>query len=382
MVVDIGGAENYLLTLLPALRQEGIDIHFLCIYHPAHRSGADKMILPLQAAGIRIHLCPYKLIASPFIPLFLWRLINREKYDLVCTNLIYAEVWAAIAHLLPGHRFKLIGIRHGYRDEYVLQHGMQDQPSPPDAYLLLSRLAACRIDANICVSESLKKLLLAKKIIRENNSRVIYLALPENKLPQPSKSALPIIPHPFILFMGRLEPIKGIDRLLRAFAALPALDEKIHLIIAGTGSEEENLRKIAAETGQSHRIHFFGYQPDTERFYSQALFTVAPSKGESFGLVIIEAFCQEKPVIAFDVPALNEIILNEYNGVLVPAYDETALSEAMHRLITDASYRNRLGQQAGMYVRQKFELKKMISKTLACFEEVLYTKKQSRSAKD
>lgn len=380
MVVDIGGAENYLLTLLPALKKEGLEVHFLCVYHPAHQAGADKMILPLRAAGIRVHLYPYRHIASPFIPLFLRRLINREKYDLVCTNLIYAEVWAAIAHRLPGHRFGLIGIRHGYRDEYVMQYGMLNKPSTPDAYLLLSRLAARRIDANICVSESLKKLLIAKEIIREDNSRVIYLALPENKIAQRSKSAQPIIPHPYILFMGRLEPIKGIDMLIRAFAALPAEDEEIHLLIAGTGSEEEKLRALAAETGLSHRIHFFGYQPDTERFYSQALFTVAPSRGESFGLVIIEAFCQEKPVLAFDVPALNEIIIPGYNGMLVPAYDEAALSGAMHRLITDAGYRSLLGRQAGVYVRQKFELKDMIRQTLACFGEVQAAGKQSGPA--
>lgn len=126
-----------------------------------------------------------------------------------------------------------------------------------------------------------------------------FVPLPERPFEGPS-------PHqrPYFFFAGRLEPIKGVDDLIRAFPR----DGGADLLIAGDGTQEAELRALAA--GHPH-VHFLGRLP-VERlsaYYRHALATVVPSRCyETFGLVVAEAFAQGTPVIARDIGPLPELV--------------------------------------------------------------------------
>ena len=142
---------------------------------------------------------------------------------------------------------------------------------------------------------------------------------------------------PYFLFVGRLEKLKGLQTLIPVFKSYA----KAQLLVAGTGTYESNLRRLAAG---SPNIRFLGHLPESKlpALYRQAVAVIVPSICfETFGQVIIESFSQKTPAVARNLGAMPEII-EESGGGLV--YDtEAELIAAMDRLLTDSSYRRTLG---------------------------------------
>jgi glycosyltransferase involved in cell wall biosynthesis len=147
---------------------------------------------------------------------------------------------------------------------------------------------------------------------------------------------------PYFLFVGRLEEIKGAQTLIPIFRHY----QKADLLIAGTGTGERRLRRLA---GDSSNIRFLGYVPERElqTLYRHAVAVLAPSVGyEVFSLVVLEAFRQKTPAIVRKRGGMPELI-DESGGGFVYDTDEELL-DAMERLMDPASRRKRglLGYEA------------------------------------
>ena len=126
---------------------------------------------------------------------------------------------------------------------------------------------------------------------------------------------------PVLLFVGRLDPFKGPDLLLRAAAMM---EENAQIVVVGgqlTGDKElQQLRKLAAELTISSRVHFLGAQPQQKLplIYSSADVTVVPSYHESFGLAAVESLACGTPVVATRSGGLTAVIRHNETGYLVP----------------------------------------------------------------
>lgn len=149
-------------------------------------------------------------------------------------------------------------------------------------------------------------------------------------------------PHknPYILFVGRLERIKGLDDVIPVFNDFPDAD----LLIIGDGEYSEELRKIAAG---NRSVHFLGRLPPEEldKFYRHAVALVVPSVCyETFGIILIEAFRQGTPVIARRIGPLPEIVERSGGGLLFDSPDE--LRDAMVAVLKDPALREKLAQSA------------------------------------
>ncbi len=127
--------------------------------------------------------------------------------------------------------------------------------------------------------------------------------------------------QPVLLYVGRLDPFKGPDVLLRAAAMM---EEEAQVVIVGgklTGdSELAELRKLAAQLHISQRVHFLGARPQHELplLYRAADVTVVPSYHESFGLVAVESLACGTPVVATRAGGLMTIVHHGETGYLVP----------------------------------------------------------------
>lgn len=159
--------------------------------------------------------------------------------------------------------------------------------------------------------------------------------------PRPDVEALPRPhPRPYFLFVGRLEAVKAPRSLVDAWARVKGVD----LVVAGTGTEAESLRALAAG---SPRIRFTGQVAGAElaALYAHCIACVVPSAVvEVFPLVVLEAFAHGAPVIAHDIGALAEMIAESGGGVLYR--DEDELVEALARLAGDAPLRAGLAANA------------------------------------
>jgi glycosyltransferase involved in cell wall biosynthesis len=145
------------------------------------------------------------------------------------------------------------------------------------------------------------------------------------------------------LFIGRLSPEKGVDRLLDAWAQL---GKTRRLVIAGDGPEKAALQSQAVRLGLSN-VTFAGFVArDAQRdLWTGAAFSVVPSRWqEPFGMVVLEAWAQGRPVVAHRVGALPEIITHGVNGYLADPDDARDLAAALEACFQAGPKLRELGQ--------------------------------------
>ena len=173
-----------------------------------------------------------------------------------------------------------------------------------------------------------------------------------------------------VLFVGRLEARKGIDTLLDAVAILLRRDarRRVHdrrerlassaSPAAPTARSSSARRRCRSREG---RVFFRGVVPDEEldRYYAGCDVFVAPSRSESFGLILLEAMREAKPVIAGDVGGMREVVEHEGNGLLVPPGDASAFADALRRLVTSPSLRERFGRRSRELFVERFTAARM-----------------------
>ena len=146
----------------------------------------------------------------------------------------------------------------------------------------------------------------------------------------------------YVLSVGRLESVKRVDLIVRAMASV---DPAIRLVIAGDGTQRENVERAAAEAGVSDRTAFLGAVEDDQLLdlYADALAIVYPPFDEDFGYVTLEAFLSRKPVVTcLDSGGPNEFVVNGVNGYSTEPTPE-AVADAINALASDRSRTARMG---------------------------------------
>jgi D-inositol-3-phosphate glycosyltransferase len=180
-----------------------------------------------------------------------------------------------------------------------------------------------------------------------------------------------------VLFVGRIQRLKGLEVLVRAFARLADL-EKSRLIIVGgqPGTSHETreitrLQHLASKLGIAHRTHFVGAVPHTDLplYYSAADVTAMPSSYESFGLVAVESLACSTPVVATRVGGLTEIVHDGETGLLVPWRDAELFAERLGAVLQDDQLRRRLAGNARDSVL-RYDWNQIADEHLALFADV------------
>ncbi len=142
-----------------------------------------------------------------------------------------------------------------------------------------------------------------------------------------------------LLFVGRLEKMKGVDTMLHAFSLLPSPSPvpSPHLHIVGSGSQDAALKTLARELHVDDRVTFLGRLsgPDLFREYAEAEIFCGLSRSEALGNVFLEAAAARCAVVATNVGGIPDIVQDGITGLLVPPDDHVAATHALHRLLTD-----------------------------------------------
>jgi D-inositol-3-phosphate glycosyltransferase len=167
-----------------------------------------------------------------------------------------------------------------------------------------------------------------------------------------------------ILFVGRIEPLKGIDTLLRAIALIapemPCWRDELAVVIIGgapgagveqVSAELARLEQLRAELGIEDLVTFQGAKDQDKLvyYYSAAEMTVMPSHYESFGMVALESMACGTPVVASKVGGLAFNVQDGQTGFLVPDGDAEMLASRIRQLLKDRELREKLGQQANRW---------------------------------
>lgn len=186
-----------------------------------------------------------------------------------------------------------------------------------------------------------------------------------------------------ILFTGRIEPLKGIDTMLRAMALIQARrPEVLHnacmAIIGGDpwaddlDEEMARLQQLRHDLDIHDLVTFLGAkdQDILPNYYAAAEMVVMPSHYESFGMVALEAMAMGTPVIASEVGGLAYLVKHGITGYHVPSRDPEALAARIYELLSNQDCRQQLGQQAHDYARQ-YAWPKIVNRIMTVYEEVV-----------
>lgn len=208
------------------------------------------------------------------------------------------------------------------------------------------KVAADRLDGRIAVSEPASEYAARYfpgdyKVI-PNGCQTAKFAKP---LPRPDTLRSDSIN---LLFMGRLgEKRKGLNHLLGAYSTLKWRHPNLRLVVVGPGPPDMASYRIMGERGIDDVV-FTGPVSDAEQpaYYQHADIFCAPNTGkESFGLVLIEAMASGTAVVASDIPGFAGVATHERDALLVEPKNETALAQAIGRLIDDPKFRQQIAMR-------------------------------------
>ena len=231
-----------------------------------------------------------------------------------------------------------VGFAHGWTAEswrVRLYHKL-------DYYFLRSA------DRVIAVSEGLAS-QLRRRGIRSDRILTIHNAVDHDEgvadcEPGALRGSLGIGPDaPLVGVIGRLSPEKGQSVFLESFRRLLAVRPDAHAVLVGEGIDAEALKSRARQLGLERSVHFTGYQRRVAAIYKDVDLIAIPSvRPEGIPNVLLEALSAGRPVVASRIGGIPEIVRHEQEALLVPPNDPAALTEGMHRLLIDDSFRERL----------------------------------------
>jgi len=184
-----------------------------------------------------------------------------------------------------------------------------------------------------------------------------------------------------ILFVGRIEPLKGLDTLIKAVACLRLKDlhEPVQLAVIGgepdAGPEDitqemSRVQKLCDDLTVGKMVAFLGKrgQDTLPYYYSAAEVVVMPSHYESFGMVALEAMACGTPVIASQVGGLAFLVQDEVTGYTVPSEDDQVLCDKLTLLLGNESLRRQMGRSAAEYA-QNYDWKKIANQIAGVYED-------------
>jgi D-inositol-3-phosphate glycosyltransferase len=323
---DTGGMSVYVREVAAELGKQG---HLVDIF--TRTSGANESEIIELAENVRlIHLDAglgedlHKIAIYPYIPEFAanletFRRTEGLNYDVVFSHYWlsgcageFAEKWWRVPHMLMFHTLAAVKNTIGEREPEL------------------------RLETETRLARSCRRIIAATEREKENivnfygapaaNISVIPCGVnldlfrPQDK--KESRKSLGLDRKKVVLFVGRIEPLKGVERLLTAFSHLPDRDNLRLLVIGGdaqSAAEIARLKEISNRLGIRDNVTFTGLveQDRLPLYYNAADVTVVPSYYESFGLVPLESLACGTPVVATDVGDLKNIIRPGVTGYVV-----------------------------------------------------------------
>ncbi len=398
---ETGGMNVYIRELSRKLAKEGLQIDIFT----RSQNPSIPQIVNFQEGVRIIHLkagpeSPYDKNQVWFhLPEFLdclQQFSRREKsrYDLIHSH-YWLSGWVG-ARLRKKWSIPLLHMFHtlGYLKNKVTEPLGKSEP----ARRLQVETKLVKLSDHILVSSHREKVQLIWSYgASSENISVIpcgvdpHLFKPLN--PLQSKAHLDLPPKRFILFVGRIDPVKGIDTLLKAMGIVKTKLEHpqdVELLVIGgdinhsthsKDSEMSKLKQLTAELGIKNMVTFMGSQRQDHlpHFYSAAEVCVLPSRYESFGMVALEAMACGTPVIASKVGGLPSFIQDDTTGFLVPEGDEKSLAEKILSLLNRPSLKDSMGIQARIRAKE-LSWQNIAGQMLSLYQSL--SEKKGRSEKE
>jgi glycosyltransferase involved in cell wall biosynthesis len=172
-----------------------------------------------------------------------------------------------------------------------------------------------------------------------------------------------------IAMIGRMHPVKGHRGMVEMLPSIVRSCPSAVLLLVGDGPERAACEALVAQLGMNGHVRFLGQRSDIPELLAATDLVVMPSQSEGLGLAAIEALAAGKPVVAYAVSGLREVVSDNRDGTLVPAGDQAAFAQAVVTLLQDRRLLESYGQYA-TGAAERFSVERHIDALLTCYKGI------------
>jgi len=175
------------------------------------------------------------------------------------------------------------------------------------------------------------------------------------------------------VYVGRLVFYKNLETIFKAISIVKKIEPKIKLIIIGDGLRKNKLKEMVTQLDLEKQIIFYNNIDNEEKFkiISESNALIFPSIFEGFGLVILEAFSQCRPVLASNLSPMSDIISNKETGYLIEPYDEKKWAECILESINHFENMNEMGIKSRKLLEEEYNPEKMCKRILHMYNSAI-----------
>jgi glycosyltransferase involved in cell wall biosynthesis len=338
-LAEVGGAQTYVASLLPAL------VHRFDVVVAAHGPG------PLRdaAAEAGIRFVALKHVRRPVRPwrdlvglIELVRLLRQERPDILHASSSKAGVLGRLAAFVAGVPIRIFTV-HGWA--FAAHSGLASS-----GYRWADRLAQRLTTVTICVSENERAAGIRAGTCSAARSVVIRNGISLEGVPRARHER----PVPWLVSVGRLQAPKDFVTFLRALAVLAP--GSFEALIVGEGPDRPAVEHELRVLGLERRVHLAGERHDVPDLLAAADVFVLSSRSEGLPVSVLEAMAAELPVVASRVGGVPELVLDGETGFLVAPESPRDLAVALRRLVDDRDLRRRLGAVGRVRAETRFNV--------------------------
>lgn len=337
--LEVGGAPLFVKNLACGFDPSRFDVRVACL------APEGPLARELREHGIATHCLGARGAWDIRVFYRLARLINQFRPDILHCTLVHANVTGRLVGRFCNVPYIVATIQ-------TAEQGKK--------WHLTAENLTCRLsDMTVCISRSVFHHTRRFSNVPLSRLCIIPDAIDCGRF----ADARPVDPAKFnlplgkinIIFVGRLDPVKNIDVLIRAMQALSS-QLNVQLLILGDGPQRNFLEQLTRDLHLSHCVRFIGSQRNVEQWLTLADVFVLPSKWEGLGISALEAMAAGVPIVASRTTGLVDIIQDGKTGLLVTPGDVEGLSAAVSRLINTPDLACRLARAAREHVRRNFSL--------------------------
>lgn len=355
-----GGTERLAVDMALTFAEQ-YDVQVICLDEPG------LWAPDLRQKNIKVHCLWRQPGFDPNVVLRLARILTESKVELLHAHQCTPWFYGALSRVL-NRRPRLLLEEHGRF------HPEVRKPTRIGFNrLLLGRLT----DAVVAVSADIRERLVTYEGLARDRIRVIYNGTrPSEDMTPDERSSLRLElgygSNDFVIgTVGRLDPIKNLPLLLRAFSALRKKYGQLRLMIVGEGPARAEVEKLVRCLGLGSDVKLVGFRSDAKRLIQAMDVFSMTSFSEGTSMALLEAMSAGTPIAVTAVGGNSEILASGENALLFGNDDTAGAIDALERLLTRSDLRAKIGKAAALLYKERFSFDAMISQYQSLYTELL-----------
>jgi glycosyltransferase involved in cell wall biosynthesis len=365
----VGGAEKYLKHLLPGLKAYEIECDLIVVCTSKAASIFEAYCNQINALGVKTSL----IVSEKYGILYTAKKVNnylkKANINILHTHLFHADLMAAVLKTLFNKKIRIISTKHGYQEKVLQQYDSLSYKKPNNLYYHITKFILRKTNFNIAVSKAMADLYFNLGI-SNTHFPFIHHGITFSEFNTSGNGENYRKANQQLITVGRIEIIKGHHFLIDAMPAVLKIFPNAKLLVLGDGTEKANCEEQVKAAGLQSNIEFMGFVQQPYQYISNSDILIQPSFFESFGLVFIEGLALKTPIIAFDVPAGNEILEHDKTAMLVNKGDSKALAEKIIYLLQNPNIAKQIAENAYEKYKKEFTTEAMVNKMAGWYKSL------------